>query len=46
MPVILVTSEAEIRKIVAQGQLRQNSLYNPISKNNQSKTELEVWLKW
>jgi hypothetical protein len=39
MPVILATEEAEIRRIVVQSQLRQNSSQDPLSKNPSQKKD-------
>jgi hypothetical protein len=46
MPIILTSWEAKIRRIAIQGQPRQIAHKEPISKNNQSKNGLEMWLKW
>jgi hypothetical protein len=43
-PVILATWEAEIRRIMVQGHLRQK--VRPCLKNTQYKKELVGWLKW
>jgi hypothetical protein len=45
MTVILATWEAEIRRILVQGQLGQRVYKNPISKIPEQNRP-EVWLKW
>jgi hypothetical protein len=45
MPIILVTQEAEIRRIKTSKSSQANSSRDPISKK-QNKTGLEEWLKW
>jgi hypothetical protein len=39
MPIILITWEAEIRRIVVPGQPQENSSQDPISKSNQRKMD-------
>jgi hypothetical protein len=45
MPVILATQEAEIRRVVVQGQLRQIVCDTLSQKKTHHKEELVEWLK-
>jgi hypothetical protein len=47
MPVILATQEAEIRRILVQGQLRgKKNQSKTLSKKYPTKKRLTEWLKW